>query len=225
MPQLFAFSIRPVLVVLLSATIALICCYYFGRSLWHPLMIKIIGGTSIADRIAMIVQKRPELLNLKVTSLTLFAIKDPGYVDVFINDKKWQRFPFTARSGIQGPKLKEGDGQIPEGFYDIVTLNPNSSYHLSLKISYPNDDDKKRSDKLGISNYGSDIYMHGKNASIGCIAIGDEAIEQVFYLVHQAGLDQVSLAIVPVDLLTQQVDDPTHQELYFRLKKMMARYY
>ena len=74
---------------------------------------------------------------------------------------------------------------------------PNSAYHLSLRVSYPNDEDRRRSAALGISDLGGDIYIHGKSASIGCIAIGDDAIDQVFYVVNRVEALAVPVLIVP----------------------------
>ena len=48
-----------------------------------------------------------------------------------------KRYPFTGFSGGPGPKLREEDGQIPEGIYAIEYLNPNSQFHLSMKLNYP----------------------------------------------------------------------------------------
>ena len=52
-------------------------------------------------------------------------------------------YPVLAASGMLGPKLREGDRQVPEGFYSIISLNPNSSYHLSMELNYPNTLDQK----------------------------------------------------------------------------------
>ena len=87
-------------------------------------------------------------------------------------------FPFQGFSGTLGPKLREGDGQIPEGLYRIEYLNPNSSYHLSLKIDYPNAFDREKGRSDGRERLGYDIFIHGKSVTVGCIPIGDEAIGQ-----------------------------------------------
>ena len=92
-------------------------------------------------------------------------------------------YSFTGFSGVLGPKIKEGDGQIPEGVYKLDYLNPNSSYHLSMKISYPNNFDKLAAMSEGRRNLGADIFIHGKDDTIGCIPIGDENIEKLFQLV------------------------------------------
>lgn len=92
-------------------------------------------------------------------------------------------YPFCTNSGILGPKRIEGDCQIPEGFYHISHFNPVSSFHLSLKVSYPNASDRILSNKL---RPGGDIFIHGSCVSIGCIAITDALIEELFVLALEA---------------------------------------
>ncbi len=65
------------------------------------------------------------------------------------------------------PKFKEGDGQIPEGIYGIEYLNPNSKFHLSMKINYPNSFDKEMAKIDNRKNLGGDIMIHGSNKTIG----------------------------------------------------------
>ncbi|MDP2177348.1 murein L,D-transpeptidase family protein [Methylicorpusculum sp.] len=119
----------------------------------------------------------------------------------FIRDYKIQ-----AASGVSGPKLRQGDKQVPEGIYRIVRLNPNSNYHLSLKINYPNEFDLFHAWQEGRSNPGSDIFIHGKDASIGCLAMGDEAIEELFVLTAQVGADNMKVIIAPHDPRTYPLE-------------------
>ena len=120
------------------------------------------------------------------------------------NDKQpWRyirTFPIFAASGVAGPKRRQGDYQVPEGVYRIEHLNPASSYHLSMKVSYPNAFDRKMAQQDGRTNLGGDIFIHGSNVSIGCVAIGDPAIEQLFTLVADTGLQRVKVIIAPNDL-------------------------
>jgi murein L,D-transpeptidase YafK len=111
-------------------------------------------------------------------------------------------YPFTAYSGKLGPKLEDGDKQIPEGIYKVQYLNPNSSYYLSIKINYPNEFDKSKSKLSNIADMGKDIFIHGKSATIGCIPIGDEAIEEVFVLTQKAINYKVDVIISPRDFRT-----------------------
>jgi len=109
-------------------------------------------------------------------------------------------YPLTAFSGRLGPKLKEHDRQIPEGIYRLTSMNPFSSMHLSMMINYPNSFDRLQASKDGRVSLGSNIFLHGKNFSVGCLAIGDKAIDQLFLLVHRVGLSHVQLIIAPNDL-------------------------
>jgi len=90
-----------------------------------------------------------------------------------------KQYPFTAFSGILGPKRKRGDLQIPEGFYRIVNFNPWSEFHLSLGLNYPNRSDSILGQR---NNLGGQILIHGSSVTIGCIPIGDDAIEQLYIM-------------------------------------------
>lgn len=85
-------------------------------------------------------------------------------------------------SGHLGPKLKEGDRQSPEGFYYVgkSALNPNSSYHLSFNLGFPNRYDRSR------NRTGSYLMVHGDCLSIGCYAMTDAGIEEIYLMVEAA---------------------------------------
>ena len=102
-------------------------------------------------------------------------------------------YPVLAASGGPGPKRKEGDNQVPEGLYHIDRFNPNSLFHLSLGLNYPNASDRILSDR---EHPGSDIFIHGNSKSIGCLAIGDPAIEEV-YTLARAAKNRVYVLILP----------------------------
>ena len=87
------------------------------------------------------------------------------------------------QSGTMGPKRMEGDYQVPEGFYHINEFNPNSNYHLSLGLNYPNASDRILSDSV---RPGSAIYIHGNCVSTGCIAINDMPIEELYIIASNA---------------------------------------
>jgi hypothetical protein len=118
----------------------------------------------------------------------------PGGNLVFIRS-----YPILGASGVLGPKLREGDGQVPEGVYGIVYLNPNSVAHLSLALSYPNDYDLARAQEDGRDDLGGDIMIHGGSASAGCLAVGDEAAEDLFVLAADAGWKDTVVVVSPVD--------------------------
>ena len=108
-------------------------------------------------------------------------------------------YPILGASGHLGPKLREGDGQVPEGIYQL-TLEPNTPYHLALRLNYPNDKDIERARADGRSNPGSDILIHGTTGSVGCIAVGDVASEDLFVLVSDTRDQDAQLIVEPVDL-------------------------
>jgi murein L,D-transpeptidase YafK len=108
-------------------------------------------------------------------------------------------YPILAASGGPGPKLREGDEQVPEGVYTIESLNPNSRFHLSLRVGYPNPADRAQAARDGRKNLGGDIMIHGSSVSIGCLAMGDEAAEDLFVLVADTGLQHVTVILSPVD--------------------------
>jgi murein L,D-transpeptidase YafK len=105
-----------------------------------------------------------------------------------------------AASGHPGPKLREGDQQVPEGIYKVESLNPNSQFHVSLKLSYPNSFDQKQGKLDGRSRLGGDIMIHGNSVSIGCLALGDAAIEEIFSLALRSDLSQWKVILAPYDL-------------------------
>ena len=100
--------------------------------------------------------------------VTLLALKEEKRLEIYAaDDSNGPRFvlsyPILAASGIRGPKLREGDKQVPEGFYRIELLNPNSRYHLSLRVNYPNPADIEQAGRDGrdLSMLGGDIMIHG----------------------------------------------------------------
>jgi hypothetical protein len=136
---------------------------------------------------------------------------------------KW--YPILGASGTLGPKLREGDGQVPEGLYRVESLNPNSLYHVALRVNYPNAYDKAKGKLDGRPNLGGDIMIHGKTCSIGCLAMGDTAAEELFTLVADVGLPGVSVILSPVDFrvhdlpATMPKDPAWRPELYATLKQ------
>jgi len=112
-------------------------------------------------------------------------------------------FSITVSSGQPGPKRREGDLQVPEGCYRIVTFNPESRFHLSLGLDYPNASDKVLSDQ---EKPGFDIYIHGGAVSVGCVPLGDEVIEEVYLLANDVkARSQVEL---PVHIFPMRMEGP-----------------
>jgi murein L,D-transpeptidase YafK len=112
--------------------------------------------------------------------------------------KLFKTYKVCQQSGSMGPKRVEGDYQVPEGFYYINEFNPNSNYHLSLGLNYPNASDRILSDA---NRPGSAIYIHGDCVSTGCIPITDAPIEELYFLasnVRNQGQEFIPVHVFPV---------------------------
>ena len=152
---------------------AIICAlalavYFYARHNRHPLP----PGTTI-DRI--VVQKSARNLS------------------IFRAGKRLKTYRVALGRKPVGPKQEEGDMKTPEGIYKIDGRNAQSSYHLALHISYPSDDDNRRTAERAVSA-GFDIMIHGirnglgwmgafhrwKDWTVGCIALTDEEIEELW---------------------------------------------
>ncbi|MFG6362272.1 MAG: hypothetical protein K1W09_07600 [Akkermansia muciniphila] len=111
----------------------------------------------------------------------LRAVKEDSVLELWVKPDKAEcyvlakRYPIAAWSGKLGPKEREGDRQTPEGFYEVEPsgLNPRSNYHLSFNIGYPNAYDRS------LNRTGSFIMVHGRDVSIGCLAMTDSGIEEI----------------------------------------------
>ena len=112
--------------------------------------------------------------------------------------KLFKTYKVCAMAGAIGPKRMEGDYQVPEGFYCINEFNPNSNYHLSLGINYPNASDKVLSDSI---KPGGEIYIHGNCVTVGCIPLQNDQIEELYILATMAktqGQDFIPVHIFPI---------------------------
>lgn len=135
--------------------------------------------------------------------LGLFAIKEDEALELWAKQKgRWsyiKRYPVKKQSGELGPKLREGDKQVPEGIYQVVGLNPNSRFHLSMKLNYPNRFDLQHAQEEKRYKPGSNIFIHGRASSVGCLAMGDVAIEELFIAVEAVGIENIEVVIAPTD--------------------------
>ncbi len=193
--------------------------YHNGRYIWHPVVLKVVGKRTTEDVVKLYGTKAesrlmPHFLRTGVSfppqKVAILVFKHEKILELWADKSNRMTFiksyPLTGSSGVLGPKLKEGDRQIPEGIYGIEYLNPNSSYHLSMKISYPNDFDKIMAEKEGRNNLGGDIFIHGKSATIGCIPVGDKPVEELFILVCKVGQENVKIIIAPYDMRTKKME-------------------
>ncbi len=136
----------------------------------------------------------------------LQIFKNDKIVEVWLKSKEnkeyklFKSYAICASSGVLGPKRKQGDGQVPEGFYHIAVFNPYSSYYLSLGLNYPNTSDKI----VGSGNLGGDIMIHGDCVTIGCMPLTDNYIKEVYILAVEANND--GQQNIPVNIFPTKLD-------------------
>jgi murein L,D-transpeptidase YafK len=111
----------------------------------------------------------------------------------------YKTFPICKWSGRLGPKQKEADYQSPEGFYSVSArqLNPHSNYHRAFNVGYPNAFDKQNGRTGGL------VMVHGACKSVGCFAMTDRGIEEIYGFVEaalRAGQKDVPVHIFPFRL-------------------------
>jgi len=123
----------------------------------------------------------------KESPILIRLFKEESEVEVWKQDKSGRfallkTYPICRWSGELGPKIREGDRQAPEGFYTVTPaqMNPNSHYHLSFDIGYPNAYDR------ALNRTGSHIMMHGDCSSRGCYAMTDEQISEIYALARES---------------------------------------
>ncbi len=148
------------------------------------------NGAELGDRVLIRIFKSSSLLEVWIEVDGVF--------------KHLKSYTICAYSGELGPKLQEGDKQAPEGFYEIKkeSLNFNSKFHLAMDIGYPNRYDKEH------NRTGSYIMIHGGCVSVGCFAMGDRQIEEIYDLVESAinsGQKSVQVQIYPFRMTQKEL--------------------
>lgn len=180
-------------------------------------------GAACDSRLIKWPPQRVRLVGLKAErKLELWAANMDGPFHLL------KTYPVLAASGELGPKRRQGDKQVPEGHYRVVYLNADSKYHLSMLLDYPNSADQARESAAldDGENLGGDICVHGSNRSIGCLAVGDTAIEEIFTMTALARPGHRDILIFPADfrkrpdLLSLAGDDADLVKLYSDLAKL-----
>ncbi len=176
------------------------------------------------DRVQSAYARKEELFFMKCRSknipesfgnIYLRAFKKEGILELWVQNEssKWVKFSdyeIYAQSGKLGPKRKQGDCQVPEGFYYINEFNPYSNYHLSLGIDYPNQSDMMLS---WAEKKGGDIFIHGGQVSAGCLAMSNYYIEDIYIAAVKAknqGQSKIPVHIFPFRMSNQNVQFFTH---------------
>ncbi|HVF35658.1 MAG TPA: L,D-transpeptidase family protein [Candidatus Saccharimonadia bacterium] len=234
------------LVVFLTTVIALFAVAPVASWVEFALT-KMHGGYTVAERVEqygeqVLARLEPDFANTGLAYppryVALVAFKDAKRLELHAKGSSadaWRRvreYPILAASGRAGPKLREGDRQVPEGIYRLESLNPNSRYHLALRLDYPNAFDRRMAALEGRIALGGDIMIHGNAVSIGCLAIGDEAAEDLFVLAALAGKENVEIIVAPTDLrvsaFAPRPEDPSwipvlYEEILTSLGAFVAR--
>ena len=168
--------------------------------------------------------------------LTLLGFKDTRLLEIHAagddgNFRFIRSYPVLAASGHLGPKLREGDRQVPEGIYRIQELNPNSRFLLSLWIDYPNAFDRQQAAAENRSDLGGEIMIHGNAVSAGCLAMGDAAAEDLFVLAALTRIENISVVLTPIDFRKDTApfaapnESPSWTtELYQQIRRELSRY-
>ena len=164
------------------------------------------------SRVKEVYERKEELIKMKCRSMDIpeetfgkmfiRVFKMECIMEVWVEKPdgryiKFKEFNIYALSGILGPKRRECDRQVPEGFYYINEFNPQSSYYLSLGINYPNESDMKLSDA---PRKGADIFIHGAQCSAGCLAMSNYYIEDIYMCAvkaHSNGQERIPVEIFP----------------------------
>lgn len=159
---------------------------------------------------SLIQQFREANLSWPAQQLYLRSFKQDGVLELWVKNSLGEPFVLfktyniCALSGKLGPKRREGDKQVPEGIYYINEFNPNSDYHFSLGLNYPNQSDLVFADS---KSPGGEIYIHGQCATVGCIPILNSPIEELYVLasiVRKQGQDIIPVHIFPIRFNNQQ---------------------
>lgn len=170
-------------------------------------------------------QTRAEQAEKRVKPLLVFALEEKNltygnavFIRIFKAEKtlelwvkkgdrfeSFKTYPICTFSGQLGPKIRQGDNQAPEGFYRVGLgqLNPYSRYHLSFNLGYPNTYDRAN------QRTGDFLMVHGNCVSIGCYAMGDAAIEEIYTLMEAAlrnGQRHIDVHIFPFRYDSTKID-------------------
>lgn len=162
---------------------------------------------------------------------------NPLYIRIFKEEKQlelwlesdknkyelYKTYGVCSFSGGLGPKKIEGDKKSPEGFYYThkSLLNPNSTYHLSFNIGYPNEYDKSH------GYTGSLIMVHGSCLSIGCYAMTDEYIEEIYDTVEKSlkmGQKKIDVHVFPFKMTEENMKRYKKSEYYNFWKELKPGY-
>lgn len=234
---------RKILLFTVLIACVLLGTFFFARDSWAPVTHKMLGKKTSGQVVQLYGNRvrediTPYFIKANISyppeKLTFLAMKKEKLLEVWASnggDYAYIRsYDIHKLSGKDGPKLREGDFQVPEGKYKIIGLNPNSAYHLSMKLNYPNKFDLLHAKQEGRTQPGSNIFIHGKAVSIGCLAMGDKNIEELFVLSKDVGINNIDVIISPFDPRVKKLESSAisqlewHAELYMDIDKSYKQY-
>lgn len=161
-------------------------------------------------------------------NILMAVYKDSDELELYVRKKtetiykKLITYKICSRSGELGPKRKQGDGQVPEGFYTINQFNPMSNFYLSLGVSYPNQSDRRKSKAADL---GGSIFIHGNCVTIGCLPMTDDKIKEIYvYAVHAKNNGQAN---IPVYIFPFRMTDENFSsyEAKYKSKKELINFW
>lgn len=149
----------------------------------------------------------------------LRAFKEENVLELWVLQRGTEKYELfrtweiAAQSGKPGPKLAEGDGQVPEGFYFVPPsgMKPDSTFHLAFNIGYPNAYDRHH------GRTGTFIMIHGNRISIGCLAMTDEKIEEIYTLcdaAHAGGQKFFRVHFFPFRMTSERMEKAKDSEWF-----------
>jgi len=174
------------------------------------------AGLPVNDRLREVLGRITPGLKAELKARGL-CVGDPIFVRIFKIERRlelWMQrgdryvrfkdYPICAFSGTPGPKRQEGDQQAPEGFYQVgpAQMNPESTFHLSFNLGYPNAFEQAQ------GWTGSALMVHGSCVSIGCYAMTNAGIDQIYALGHYAlllGQDRFPVHAFPFELTSEKL--------------------
>lgn len=153
----------------------------------------------------------------------LRAFKREKMLEVWASDRKKgsltrvANYGICSTSGSAGPKRREGDGQVPEGFYYLDFYHSRSTFYLAMRVNYPNKRDRR------LKHTGSAIMIHGNCVSIGCLAMSDERIQELWLITTAARrYGKVAVHIFPTCQLERAIksaEDPKLAAFWTNIKQ------
>lgn len=212
----------------ISLLLLMVKCGYAPSFIEQQMQYPRVRGAKTATEQQMRLLFQSKGLNYPPSKIFMRVLKTENLLELWGFDNKNKRYKLVktydacAMSGVLGPKRKQGDFQVPEGFYHISLFNPYSNFHLSMKINYPNASDRVLSKH---SDLGGDIFIHGQCASIGCVSITNPYIKELYWLSAQVkaqGQRQIPVHVFPARMSSFKYSILKHM---YRNNKKMLRFW